>query len=108
LLSGEESAKPCTIALEGFCFMPKVVFVNEKKEIEVPEGANLREEAIKQGIQVYKGLHRYVNCLGHGLCGTCHVLVKQGKENLSPKGWLERFTLNTSPTTALKIVGHED
>jgi ferredoxin len=88
--------------------MPKVVFVNEKKEIEVPAGANLREEARKAGIQLYKGLHRYVNCLGHGLCGTCQVLVKKGMENLNPKGRLERFTLATAPTAMFAVVGHED
>jgi len=88
--------------------MPKVVFVNEKKEIEVPEGANLRQEALKADIHVYKGIHNYINCWGHGLCGTCKVLVKKGMENLSPKGALERFTLATSPTTALSIVGHEE
>jgi ferredoxin len=88
--------------------MPKVVFVNEKQEIEVPTGANLREEARKAGIQVYKGIHRYINCLGHGLCGTCHVLVKKGMENLSGKTFLEKFTLATAPTASLAIVGHED
>ncbi|HLJ91740.1 MAG TPA: 2Fe-2S iron-sulfur cluster-binding protein, partial [Gemmataceae bacterium] len=55
-----------------------------------------------------KGLHRYVNCMGNGLCGTCKVLVKKGMENLSRKGLLERFTLATSPTTSMGIVGHED
>src|SRR5687767_523355 len=94
--------------LQGYRSMPKVVFVNEKKEIEVPAGANLREEARKADIQLYKGLHRYVNCLGHGLCGSCHVLVKKGMENLSHKGTLERFTLATAPTTSLAIVGHEN
>ncbi len=73
--------------------MPKVTFVNEKQELEVPVGANLREEARKAGIEVYKGLSRYFNCLGHASCGTCQVLVKKGLENLSPKGRLERFTL---------------
>ena len=48
--------------------MPKITFVNEKKEIEVPAGANLREEAKKAGIQVYKGVHKYLNCFGFGLC----------------------------------------
>src|SRR5882762_1770563 len=85
-------------------FMPKIVFVNEKKEIEVPEGANLREEARKAGIQVYKGVNRYLNCVGHGTCGTCRVLVKKGMENLSTKGRLERFTLFRMFST----VGHED
>jgi ferredoxin len=88
--------------------MPKITFVSEKREIEVPEGANLRQEAMKAGIGIYKGLHQYVNCLGHGLCGTCKVLVKKGMENLSPKTVLERFTLATSPTTMLGIVGHEE
>ena len=57
--------------------MPKVTFVygKEKKEVEVPEGANLREEALKAGVPVYAGLHRYLNCHGLGLCGTCRVLV---------------------------------
>jgi ferredoxin len=108
--------------------MPKVVFVNEKKEIEVPEGANLREEARKAGIQIYRGLDRFLNCRGLGLCGTCRVLVKKGMENLRPKGmsveeWrqhqdriklgqngpvpkgrLERFTL----ARMLATVGHEN
>jgi ferredoxin len=88
--------------------MPKVEFTNEKKQIEVPAGANLRQESIKAGIQVYKGLHRYINCMGNGLCGTCKVLVKKGMENVSSKGRLERFTLATSPTTSMAIVGHEN
>ena len=73
--------------------MPKVVFVNEKKEIEVPAGANLREEAKKAGINVYWGLSKYLNCFGHGTCGTCKVLITKGMENLSPKTRMERFTL---------------
>ena len=35
---------------EDLIAMPKVVFTNEKKEIEVPQGANLRKEAMKAGI----------------------------------------------------------
>src|SRR5262249_9661636 len=89
---------------EGAGSMPKGVFVNEKKEIEVPEGANLRDEARKAGIEVYSGINRYLNCFGHGTCGTCRVLVKKGMENLSPKGFLERFTL----ARMLSTIGHED
>ena len=33
--------------------MPTVTFVNEKKSIEVPAGANLRKEAIKAGVNNY-------------------------------------------------------
>jgi ferredoxin len=109
--------------------MPKVTFVKEKVDIEVPEGANLRQAAMNAGIQVYQGFDRYLNCRGLGLCGTCRVLVKKGMENLSPKGmskdqwdqyrkthteaskngapprtFLERFTLAKS----LAVIGHED
>ena len=66
--------------------MPKVTFVNDKKEIEVPVGANLRQEAMKAGIEVYNGIDKYLNCRGFGLCGTCRVFVKSGMENAKAKG----------------------
>ena len=88
--------------------MPKVVFVTEKQEIEVPAGSNLRKEAAKAGISVYKGLDRYLNCRGLGLCGTCRVLVKKGMENLSAKTFMERFNFNAHPLTMLAVIGHED
>src|SRR5262245_15395969 len=88
--------------------MPKVVFVNEKTEIDVPAGANLLVEAKKAGVQLYSGVSKYVNCLGHGLCGTCRVLVKKGMENLGPKGTIERLNLAAHPITMLARIGHED
>ena len=84
--------------------MPKVTFVNEKRDLEVADGANLRDEARKAGIIVYPGLARYVNCFGHGQCGTCKVLIKKGMESLSPKTRLERFTL----FRMLSSIGRED
>ncbi|OAI41596.1 hypothetical protein AYO40_03000 [Planctomycetaceae bacterium SCGC AG-212-D15] len=84
--------------------MPKVTIVNEKKDIDVPEGSNLRIELQKAGVEVYAAKDKYLNCWGHGLCGTCRVLVKKGMENLSPKGKLERFTLATMMTA----IGHEE
>ena len=88
--------------------MPKVVFVTEKKEIEVPQGANLRQEALKAGISLYSGPHRYLNCRGLGLCGTCRVLVKKGMDNLNPRTFLERVNLNLHPLTMLAAIGHEN
>ncbi|MER3417309.1 MAG: ferredoxin [Gemmataceae bacterium] len=85
--------------------MPKVVFVNEKKEIEVPVGANLREEALRAGIPLYRGIHRLVNCRGKGLCGTCRVYVRKGMEHLSPKRLLERIRLAMMP---FANIGHEN
>ena len=88
--------------------MPKVTFVKEKQEIEVPVGANLRLEARKAGIQVYKTLAQYLNCRGRGMCGTCKVLVKKGMENLSPKSGRERFYFAARPLGMLAVIGHED
>jgi ferredoxin len=91
--------------------MPKVVFVNdknEKHEIEVEAGSNLRTAAEKAGITVYKGLSQYLNCMGHGLCGTCRVLVKSGMENLGSKTVLEKLNFNLHPLTMLASIGHEN
>ena len=88
--------------------MPKITFVNEKREIEVPAGSNLREEAAKAAIAVYSGMSKYVNCLGHAQCGTCRVLVKKGMENLSPVGLLEKVNLKMHPITLLASLGHEN
>ena len=84
--------------------MPKVTIANEKKDIEVPTGANLRESLRREGYEVYQGVTRYLNCMGHGTCGECRVLVKSGIENLSRKGLFERATL----FRMLSAVGHEN
>ena len=73
--------------------MAKITIVNEKVELEVPEGTNLRKEALKNGVQVYEGMERFFHCMGMGLCGTCQVKVKSGMENLSPKTLVEKITL---------------
>src|SRR6516162_5569132 len=93
---------------EGPGSMPKVTFVNEKTEIEVPIGSNLRQEARKAGIEVYKGIERYLNCRGLGLCGTCKVLVKKGMENLNKKTFMERFNMSAHPLTMLAVLGDEN
>jgi ferredoxin len=88
--------------------MPKVTFVSQKTEIEVPQGSNLRQEARKAGVAIYKGLDRYLNCRGLGLCGTCRVLVKKGVENLNKKTLMEKINLNLHPLTMLAALGHEN
>ena len=88
--------------------MPKVTFINEKMEIEVPAGSNLREEARKAGINIYPGSSKYLNCHGFGMCGTCKVLVKKGMENLSPKSTVEKINMSMHPLTMLAMIGHED
>lgn len=84
--------------------MAIIKFVNEKKEIQVPEGSNLRKEAMRAGVQLYPGINKVVNCLGFGHCGTCRVLISKGMENASPMGFMERLRLKFS----MAYVGNED
>lgn len=85
--------------------MPKVRFLKEAKEIEVPAGANLREEARKAHIEVYRGLNKYLNCMGHATCGTCRVYLKNDTmKNCSPKTFLEKIRIALS----FFAIGHED
>ena len=88
--------------------MPKITFVNEKKEIEVRAGANLRTEARKAGIELHPWIFKYpgLNCMGNGLCATCRVLVKKGMENLSKPGFVEKLSLNT--IHAFESIGYEN
>ena len=105
--------------------MPIVKFVKEKKEIEVPEGANLRAEAVKAGINLNQGLNgcgaslnKYLNCntmslgLVGGMCGTCRVLITKGMENCNPMTFRERLkfkaVITPDPIPAMAFVGHED
>jgi hypothetical protein len=83
--------------------MPKITFANEKKEIQVPEGANLRQEALQAGVALYPGVHKVLNCHGLGGCGSCRVLITKGMENCSPKGLLEGARLAVS----LAYIGNE-
>ena len=72
--------------------MPIVKFVKEKKEIEVPEGANLRAEAVKAGVNLNQGLNgigaainKYANCntMSLGLIGgfSTPLLLSTGGEH---------------------------
>ena len=106
--------------------MPVIKFVKEKKEIEVPQGANLRTEAIKAGVNVHQGvngfgagLNKVLNCHGLGQCGTCRVLITKGMENASPMSRAERWRFRCpvptpltpgglDPLPCLAFVGNEE
>lgn len=55
-------------------------------EIEMPAGANLRDNLIENGVQVYNVAQgRFTNCNGRQLCGTCVVKVVKGAEFTNSK-----------------------
>lgn len=88
--------------------MPTVTFKNEKKTIEVPEGANLRAEARKAGVEVYPGIHKIFNCQGLGMCCSCRVEIKKGTENVSQQGLWEKLHLFLNPFGYFAKLGRED
>jgi ferredoxin len=101
--------------------MPTVKFIKEKIEITVPEGANLRKEAVKAGINLNQGvngigarMNQYFNCKGLGLCGTCRVNIVKGMENTNAFTTSEKVRFKTpvlaipDPIPNLAYVGNED
>jgi ferredoxin len=98
--------------------MPLVKFVKENKEIDVPHGANLRQEAIKAGINVHQGvngfgasINKYLNCHGIGQCGTCRVLITKGMENTNPMGLVEKIRFYNpvpDPMPCMAFIGNEN
>ncbi|MBS0209091.1 MAG: (2Fe-2S)-binding protein [Planctomycetes bacterium] len=93
--------------------MPVVNFVTEKKQINVPEGANLRTEAMQAGVKLYNGLNGFgaklnevFNCHGLGHCGTCRVLITKGLENASEMGAMEKITFKVG-AGAFAYIGNE-
>ena len=94
--------------------MPIVNFVTEKKQVQVPDGANLRQEALKAGVKLYNGLNGFgaglnegFNCHGLGTCGTCRVVITKGMDHASPMGFLEKANLAAGPA-AFAYIGNED
>ncbi len=106
--------------------MPIIKFVKENKEIEVPEGAILRKEAKKAGINLNQGLcgvsdkidtfcsavNKHVNCHGMGMCGTCRVLITSGADNVNAMTMREKMKFKylpvPDPLPALAYIGNED
>ena len=106
--------------------MPVIKFVNEKKEIQVAKGANLRAEAIKAGInvncaingisegvdRVSESFSRVFNCHGMGMCGTCRVKITAGMENTNALTMREKAKFKylpfPDPVPCLAYLGNED
>lgn len=68
---------------------PKVTFTTEVVTVDCRPGQTIREVAKAAGIELERGLWRWGNCRGLGLCGACKVWVRpRGKGAVSEKdGW---------------------
>jgi len=88
--------------------MPTVKFVNEKVTAEAEAGSDLRTVARQNGVQLYSGPHKYVNCMGFGQCCSCNVVVRKGSENCSGKSVFERLWKWLNPLLGLKILSNPE
>lgn len=79
--------------------MGNITFVNENQEVIAADGANLREKAVQNNIELYTFMGKMMNCGGYGQCGTCIVEIVEGMENLSPRTDVENRKLKKKPET---------
>lgn len=77
--------------------MTTITFVKENKEVITANGANLREKALQNRVDIYTLRGKLTNCGGYGQCATCVVEIAEGMENLSPKTDFEKRRLRKKP-----------
>ena len=79
--------------------MPVVRFVREGREVLCPPGANLRELALQEGVELYGLKGRLGNCGGCGQCITCfvEVVAERTEGALTPLTPVEQQKLRRRP-----------
>ncbi|KGF71598.1 iron ABC transporter substrate-binding protein [Neosynechococcus sphagnicola sy1] len=79
--------------------MANITFLKEGREVVAADGANLRLQALENGVDIYTFVGKMTNCGGYGQCGTCVVEIVEGAENLSPRSDFETRKLKKKPDT---------
>ena len=79
--------------------MPVIRFVREGRDVECYPGENLREVALREGIQLYGLKGTLGNCGGCGQCITCFVEIPEGTaaQALTPRTAVEDQKLRRRP-----------
>ena len=85
----------------------KVTFLPFNKTVEARAGMSILDVALENGIDLEH------NCGGNCACSTCHVIIKQGMEHLTPQSLDEEdqleeadgLTLNSRLGCQAKILG---
>jgi ferredoxin len=81
--------------------VPRIRFVRERLEVEVPAGANLGAVMSMHGVDLQRTRIRF--CRGHGICAGCRVYLKSGEENVSERTFIERLRM----ALGFFSIGHE-
>lgn len=64
--------------------MPKVTFLPDSKQVEVPKGENILRAAMAAEVKIN------ASCGGDGTCGKCKVFVDKGEVKQKPGGKLDK------------------
>jgi len=84
--------------------MPLIFFEREGKTVSANAGWNLRKLAKKNGINIYQGVDKILNCRGNGLCGTCKVEIFSNEESaVSPRTAMEEKKLKKFTNPNLRL-----
>ena len=79
--------------------MPTIRFVREGRDVKCRSGENLREVALREGLELYGFKGSLGNCGGCGQCITCFVSVEGKKDTaLSPITDVEKTKLKNRPS----------
>ena len=80
--------------------MPVIRFVREGRDVECYPGENLREVALREGVELYGLKGKLGNCGGCGQCITCFVDVEgAAPAALTPPTAVEDQKLRRRPQT---------
>lgn len=80
--------------------MPVIRFVREGRDVECYPGENLREVALREGIELYGLKGKLGNCGGCGQCITCFVDAEGAADlALTPRTSVEERKLRGRPQT---------
>ena len=79
--------------------MPVIRFVREGRDVECYPGENLRDVALREGVELYGLKGRLGNCNGCGQCITCFVEIQGASDQavLSPRTSVEDLKLKRRP-----------
>ncbi len=78
--------------------MPTIRFVREGRDVKCRSGENLRQVALREGLELYGFKGTLGNCGGCGQCITCFISVEGDKDgSLSPVTDVEKIKLKNRP-----------
>ena len=79
--------------------MPTIRFVREGRDVKCNKGSNLRQIALREGLELYGLKGNLGNCRGCGQCITCFVGIVGGETDaLSPQTDVEKDKLQRRPS----------